>query len=289
MGFYPQPNDFTCGPFALKHALVAIGKPADEDEIASIAHTHARAGTDELGLARAARAYDCDLHHERTLSAERARRILIEQLRSRMPALLCVDDWGHWLTAVRHDGGRFILIDSNEDPVLTDVSWAQLERRWRYFDTDYDEDDPPAVYDYLALQPRFRVGVKADFSLARLRILRRTTSQGLAKHWDSYLEDLLQICRPKNAKMQGAQTLGEFLRRNQELLVSRIVYWHGEVTRTQVTRVLYNLRFVAETYGLVIPSAAARQAVADLAMLITLAAVAIGGIGDIYGLGTLDS
>ena len=33
MGLYEQPNDYTCGPFALKHALVTLGRLADEDSI----------------------------------------------------------------------------------------------------------------------------------------------------------------------------------------------------------------------------------------------------------------
>ena len=28
-GFYPQPNEWTCGPFALKHALLALGRMVD--------------------------------------------------------------------------------------------------------------------------------------------------------------------------------------------------------------------------------------------------------------------
>ena len=40
MGFYPQPNDYVCGPFALKHALVTLGRLVDDDKIAPLAKTH---------------------------------------------------------------------------------------------------------------------------------------------------------------------------------------------------------------------------------------------------------
>jgi hypothetical protein len=37
MGFYRQPYDWTCAPFALKHALVALGRLANEQAIANLA------------------------------------------------------------------------------------------------------------------------------------------------------------------------------------------------------------------------------------------------------------
>ena len=285
MGFYPQPNDYTCGPFALKHALVTLGRLVDEDKIAVLARTTWWSGTDEIKLARAARAFDCDLPILRTRDPERARRMLLDHMRRRIPVLLCVDDWGHWITAVRYEGARFVVIDSNLDPVLNLLSWAQLEKRWRYLDRDYDKIDPPAVYDLHPIRPRFRVTVKADLSIARLRYLRRPENRLLALHWNEYLEDLLEICRPRSVLQENPLSMGEFLRRNQELILSRIHYWHGDVDRERVAKLLSNFRFVAETYGLVIPKSLTRRATADLAILVTMAVVAMRGIDTLYGLG----
>ena len=39
-GFYPQPNEWTCGPFALKHALLALGRMVDVNQISTTARTH---------------------------------------------------------------------------------------------------------------------------------------------------------------------------------------------------------------------------------------------------------
>jgi hypothetical protein len=286
MGFYPQPNDYVCGPFALKHALVTLGRLVDEDKIATIAKTHWWSGTDEIKLARAARAFDCDLPILRTRDSRRARRMLLEHLRRRIPVLLCVDDWSHWITAVRYEGSRFVVIDSNLDPVLNLLSWAQLDKRWAYLDHDYDEQDPPRIYDLHPVRPRFRVTVKADLSIARLRYLRRPENRLLSLHWNEYLEDLLEICRPRSALQENPLSMGEFLRRNQELILSRVTYWHGDVDRERVAKLLGNFRFVAETYGLVIPKNLTRRAVADMAILVTMAVIAMRGIDDLYGFGT---
>jgi hypothetical protein len=79
--------------------------------------------------------------------------------------------------------------------------------------------------------------------------------------------------------------MGEFLRRHQELLVSRIMYWHGDIEREAILRVLRNFRFVSETYDLVIPASSTRRAVADLAILVTMWVVALRGLDEMYGLG----
>lgn len=282
MGFYPQPNEWSCGPFALKHALVALGKLAEADEIARFAKTHWWSGTDELRLARAARAYDCALVGARRRDPELARRALVRSLASGRPAILCVDDWGHWITVLRHHGGEFVVVDSNMDPVLNVLSWQTLRRRWRYLDVDYDEDEPPALFDYFEVVPKFRAVLRGQFSVSRVRFLRRAENRRLALCWDEFLEDLLEICRPRSPQHVAPLSMAEFLRRHQEMLLRRVEYWHGDIARRRMLRLFSHLRFVAETYGLVIPEAAQRRALADLAILATMWAVAEKGLGPIY-------
>ncbi len=283
MGLYPQPNDWTCGPFALKHALVALGRLADEGQISGVAATHWWSGTDEVRLARAAHAFDCDLPMIRRRDPEMARGVLTRYVRSNIPVLLCIDEWEHWVTVVRAEGSRFVVIDSKHDPVLNVVGWPQLRRRWRYIAHEYDEYDPPALFDLHPVKPRFRVSAQALFSVERARFLRRQDNADLAQHWDDYLEDLLEVCKPRNGRYQDALSMAEFLRRHQELLLSRVTYWHGGVEREQLSRLLRNFRFVAETYGLVIPVGATRQALADMSILCAFWAASSEGIGDMYG------
>ena len=65
MSFYPQPNKWQCGPFALKYALVMLGVFAAEKSIVKKAGSTWWAGTDEIGLARAAKYFDCRLKYFR--------------------------------------------------------------------------------------------------------------------------------------------------------------------------------------------------------------------------------
>jgi len=282
-GFYPQPNEWTCGPFALKHALLALGRMVDVTQIASTAKTHWWSGTNEIQLARAAREFECDLVLERRRDEEQARKLLVTYLREQTPVLLCVEEWTHWITVLRSEERRFVIVDSNDDPLLSVMTWPQLRNWWRYHDVEYAKDDPPVLYDLMAVTPRFRVSVKADFSVERVRFLRRPENRRLARHWNEYLEDLLEICKPPSVRIAEPLSMGEFLRRHAELLMSRVAYWHGDVNRDEVARVLRDLRFVSETYGLVIPASMSRRALADLSILISLWACADRGVDGMFG------
>jgi hypothetical protein len=282
-GFYPQPNEWTCGPFALKHALLTLGRMVDVKQISTTAKTHWWSGTSEIQLARAAREFECDLVLERTGDGEQARKYLTSRLREQTPCLLCVDEWAHWITVLRVEDRRFVVVDSGDDPLLSVYTWPQLRNRWRFHDTEYSRDNPPVLYDLMAVVPRFRVTVTADFSVDRVKYLRRPENRHLALHWNEYLEDLLEICRPPSVRIAEPLSMGEFLRRHQELLLTRVVYWHGDISRDEVGRVLRNLRFVSETYGLVIPASASRRALADLAICIALWACADRGVDPMFG------
>jgi len=282
-GFYPQPNEWTCGPFALKHALLALGRMVDVSQIASTARTHWWSGTNEIQLARAARAFECDLVLERRADPEQARKLLTKHLREQTPVLLCVDEWTHWITVVRAEDRRFVVVDSLDDPLLGVRTWPQLRNWWRYHDVDYAKSHPPVLYDLMAVVPRFRVTVTADFSVERVKFLRRPENRRLARHWNEYLEDLLEICKPPSVRIAEPLSMGEFLRRHQELLLTRVSYWHGDVNRDEILRVLRDLRFVSETYGLVVPASMSRRALADLAILISLWACADRGVDGMFG------
>jgi hypothetical protein len=282
-GFYPQPNEYTCGPFALKHALLALGRMVDVKDLTTSAKTHWWSGTNEIQLARAARAVECDLVLERRTDAEDARKILTKHLKEQTPVLLCVDEWSHWITVLRAEDKRFVVVDSLDEPLLSVRTWPQLRSWWRYKDTDYNKDNPPSLFDLMAVAPRFKAQVKADFSVERVKFLRRPENRRLARHWNEYLEDLLEICRARSHRIAEPLSMGEFLRRHQELLVTRVVYWHGDVSRDDVYRVLRDLRFVSETYGLVIPASMSRRATADLAILVSLWACADRGVDGMFG------
>jgi hypothetical protein len=272
MGLYPQPNSWTCGPFALKHALAIIGVFVDEREVARLARTHWWNGTDEIKLARAARAYGCDLPLVRRKNADRARRELVEQLRNGHPTLLCVDKWSHWVTAVHVEGKKFVVLDSSHTPVVQILSWRELSRSWDH--TVKDAEDPDNIehlYDLHPLVPTsFNPQARATLSLTRARHLRRRRNGTLLEHWDTYFSELMRIGRPSSRKR--TLSMGELLRRHGAMLLEEIVRHDRRVKPAKLRRVLAELQFVAETYGVVIPPEREKRAIAALTSYLTAAA-----------------
>ncbi len=283
MGIEPQPNLWQCGPFALKHALIALGIFADEKTITRIAGTRSKNGTDEEQLNRAARHYECDLPMIRRHDPEVARKELIGYLRRRVPVLLCINDWNHWATVVKAEDGSFILLDSQEKAVLKILTWSQLKSRWVHKEQDeFDKNHFESLYDLHPVIPKFRVQTKAGFSIARARYLRRPENIRIARFWDQYLADLMTIAKPRTPLSRKVITLGEFLRRHERMIVQEVDFWHGEVKRRRAFKILKNLHFVADTYGLVIHDEDEKRAIAGFTSLLTLWATSRFGSPRVY-------
>ncbi len=283
MGFYPQPNLWQCGPFALKHALVLLGILADENEVAAVAGSRWWSGTDEFQLAKAARRFNCDMTLIRRYDPELARRELISFLRRGIPVLLCVQEWSHWITAVKMEQGKFIILDSRKKSVLTILTWRDLKKEWSYHERDQrDKTAVQTILDFHPVLPRFRVRTKAKFSLARAKFLLKPGNRGFSRLWNEYLADLLNLCRPRTPQRSNFISLGEFLRRHEEMIVDQVDLWHGWIERSQARRILRHLHFVADTYGLVFPSLDEKRGIAGITAILTLWAASEYGVLPVY-------
>ena len=283
MSITPQPNLWQCGPFALKHALVTLGIFADEKDITRFARTRSDYGTDEQQLTRAAKEYDCDMLMIRRYDPEGAKRQLLKYLRKGISSLVCIYGWSHWITVVKAEAGKFIILDSRDKAVLQIVTWSQLKNMWVYYEPDeYDKEHRHTIYDFHPVVPRFRIQTKAKFSIARAKFLRRPENRMLARFWDQYVEDLLALCRPRTILSRNVFSLGEFLRRHEEMILEQVLFWHGGVEKKKANKILNNMHFVADTYGLVIHEEDEKRAITGITSLLTLWAAGEYGIRAVY-------
>jgi hypothetical protein len=268
MGFYPQSNKWQCGPFALKHALAILGQFVDERALTRAAKS-TRSGTDERMLRRAAKRFECELVEIRKHEDRAAYKALTAALNQGRPCLICINQWGHWVTIVGFDfkSKRFVIIDSEKDPVVRIVAWNELKRRWAYADQEHD-GEAVTYYDLYVLKPKYRVQTKADFSVKRAQYLRRVASASFVKHFDEYVHDMLYIASPSALARSEKVSMAEFLRRHRKMLIETVRYWDKNVTEAQLRRVLSNMQFVAETYGLMIRPEEERRAIASCAALL---------------------
>lgn len=283
MGIQKQPNLWQCGPFALKHALVTLGIFADEGTITRIAGSRSANGTDEIQLARAARYYGCNFPMVRRHDPETARTDLMKYLRKGIPSLICVYDWSHWVTVVKAEQGKFILLDSRDDAVLTILTWPELRSRWVYHQQDeWDKKHWETLYDLHPVLPRFRVQTKAKFSIARAHYLRRRENRTLARLWDQYVVDLMTIAKPRTSLSRRVITLGEFLRRHEQMILDQVDYWHGAINRRSAFKILQNMHLVADTYGLVVHNEDEKRAIAGITAILALWAAGNYGVSPVY-------
>jgi Peptidase C39 family len=278
MSFYPQPNKYQCGPFALKYALVMLGVFKDEDQIGIIAGSTWWSGTDEFGLARAARRFSCKMKHFQSANPDGARRLLIQELKKGHPCILSVKNWEHWNTVVSYQKGKYVVIDSEFDKVVAVQTSNALARNWKFT----DKESGTKSYDGYALIPKFKVHTRAKFTLDKAKELMYDKNEDLAIKWDQYTNDLINICKPRTKLSYNIITFTEFLRRNEENLTKRVANWHGEPTYAELKKILSNMRFIAEVYDLVVPEDDEKRAAIDLAAILMMYSCGKYGMNPIY-------
>lgn len=278
MSFYPQPYKYQCGPFALKYALVMLGKFENEREIGKRAGSTWWYGTDEIGLAKAAKSFNCKMRYFRREHPEDAIKVLSEHLKTGMPCILSVDNWEHWFTVINEQKGKFIVVDSGLDKVIVIYSTRQLLKRWRFIDSETGE----VSYDGYALSSKTKPLSKAKFSLEKARYVMRDRNRTLAQKWDTYFNDLINICRPRNPHSKRTISFTEFLRRYEKLLITQVGNWHGTPSYKELQRILKDMKFVAEVYDLIIHTEDQKKALVDLASILMMYACGKYGMDPIY-------
>ncbi|MBU0558342.1 MAG: hypothetical protein KJ799_17745 [Bacteroidetes bacterium] len=278
MSFYPQPNKYQCGPFALKYALVMLGVFKNENQIGIIAGSTWWAGTDEIGLSRAARRFNCKLVHFHSTTAVKSRQLLSAYLRKGIPCLLSVHNWEHWITVINCSRGNYIMIDSGRDTVVNIINPQQLNKLWRY----HDEEGGITSYDGYALIPKFKVHTRAKMDLKKAHELMFESNKNLASRWNEYFNDVLNISKPRTALSTNYITFREFLRRNQKNIVKKVANWHGDPTYAELIKILNNMKFIAEVYDLIIPIADEKKALIDVTAILTIYSCGKYGMDSIY-------
>jgi ABC-type bacteriocin/lantibiotic exporter with double-glycine peptidase domain len=278
MSFYPQPNKYQCGPFALKYALVMLGVFASEKSIGRKAGSSWWYGTDEIGLAKAAKYYNCRLKYFRREVGADGVKALMQHLKKGYPCILSVDNWGHWLTVTNWQQGKFILIDSSKDKVINIYSAKQLINRWKFI----DPDDEFKSFDGYAVMPNFKTRTRAKFTLAKASYVMQKKNSDLAKHWDTYFNDLIAICKPRTATSIHTISFGEFLRRYEKMIIQEVAYWHGNPSYSELKKIIDKMEFIANVYNLVIYIDEHKKALVDITSLLMMYTCGKYGMEKIY-------
>jgi len=250
MGIYGQPNSWTCGPFALKHALLALGVFAREDELARVAGSTQQHGTDEPGLRRAARAHGVELRVQREREPRAADQGLRAWLGRGVPVLLCLDQWEHWVTAVAADGEHVIMFDSKYDAPLRAEPWepllTRLACRRRYVRGLWTR----TLYDLHPVVPRSGAGFRLALTPARARHLLCEENAPLAHRWDEYARALLPLSPVPRSVMQLelGLDLESFIEARRSAILDLATAGAGDGLQARAARTVDGMAFVAGMY-----------------------------------------
>ncbi|MDH3291307.1 MAG: BtrH N-terminal domain-containing protein [Gemmatimonadota bacterium] len=258
MTFYPQPNSYECGPFALKHALSMVGVFAHERFLAALAGSTTD-GTDERQLARAAGRLGYALPTLRVTDPDAARRALAREVREGHPVLTCVDQWQHWIAVAAREGDRFVILDSAEPSVFRVVEWNELCERWGF--RRGAGHGTRRLFDLNPLVPRTRRYARARLTASRVRYLQNGGSV-LARDWSVYARDFLEF----GAIARGVEDdpavlpVAWLLERNRRGLLDR-VDGRGPSYREAASRVLDRISFITDAYDVRVLPRHRREAV----------------------------
>ncbi len=125
-----------CGLAAAANALECLGIDRDQEELATLCHVTKKHGTDEHEIMRALLACGAAVAPWNSRHRLKSRDWLDGWLTEHGPAILCVDQFQHWVTvigglAMEHDSPVYWVFDPGAGQGLLQYGWDELAKRWR--------------------------------------------------------------------------------------------------------------------------------------------------------------
>jgi ABC-type bacteriocin/lantibiotic exporter with double-glycine peptidase domain len=140
-----QPNDFTCGPAAMKHALEIFGKKRSIKTLAQVCRTNGN-GTSTKNIIRGFRKMGffvlsiekATLKHLQSAlkyTPNQKRAVLVTYLYDLRENETPHPESGHWAMVASYSSrsGRIIVLDS-ASAAKKSYSWQEFRKRWKDYD-----------------------------------------------------------------------------------------------------------------------------------------------------------
>lgn len=133
-----QARTWSCGAAALVNAGFGLGRKFSERRVRKLAGTTEDSGTDEVGLMNAARMLGLTATPTSSVDAASAWALVRSNVLGGKKCLLCIDNWGHWVTAIGISGDRIVVFDPTnstrnvQENGCHSLSRRDLLRRWRH-------------------------------------------------------------------------------------------------------------------------------------------------------------
>lgn len=131
-----QGTQASCGPAALRNALRVRGIHRSVDELGQLAGYRPDYGTGSRGLIKALKLIAVDNPEIQAIPVHETRSdIALLKLRQAhsdgLAAILCVQDWSHWVCSFGMLGGVFHIADSADNEMVAHLAPSDLIATWR--------------------------------------------------------------------------------------------------------------------------------------------------------------
>lgn len=133
-----QQDSYSCGVLAIVNAMLCYGRKISERRIKAHSRTTFQGGTDEKGMLAALEALGSK--GSKVLESK-IRAIVFEELDAHLaagdPAILCVDEYSHWIAVIGKLGDKYVVFDSlnskknAQEHGVHVLTKGLLGRRWK--------------------------------------------------------------------------------------------------------------------------------------------------------------
>jgi hypothetical protein len=266
MAFSKQKTKYSCGAASLRYALTFLGLTTDEGTLRTATRTTAK-GTDEDGIARAARRYGCVAVMRSFRTFPVAYRHLMRYVQSGQPCVLCVDKWKHWVTAAGASREGVAIFDPGSKSVAGLIGKNRLRSRWRFV----DEESEGEYYFFVAIRHRrgARRSPRVNGGMNREMIQELRRRDELRQGWNQYFQDLADIFGDGRRQTTCNAPAWRFMRQHTGQLVELVSFWDGALPKTFYRKELQNLIAVARTHGFTVRPEDEKSALISLACILS--------------------
>ena len=279
VGFLDQPDDGSCGVYALAHLMNLLGSPSYIDDAELYTNFRSKSdsfkkhfniydaifnykwtktkilsgyGVKENGMISAVKKLGWKPTPFKTLSEIEAQEFMEQKLRTNSPILLKVNysktfnDGGHWFVCGGINKDKYIIIDSesiaSNKGILSLYSWEDLYRRNTWY------NDEGKYFQFNAISVESNNGINLMPRLSKhLGILQKNLT--LQYWWGLYLSDLVDIFEVKQ-KAKNPYSAEDFFNKYSVIIKENVSYWIDEFETTSIIQELNNYRVVAMAYNM---------------------------------------
>ncbi len=273
-----------CGPCSLSSCLYILGIEATQRELAKASGSPYRIFKEGIGeekIKKAAASYGVKSKYLMITDKEKgdlfATKLRVH-LQNGLPAILCCQDFAHWVAAIGYveEKEKYIIIDPNDkkstfsrysDTFLKNICWN---------DNKGDDKMDPSQYFAILLQRKDRREPQWRVSEAWIRLC----ESGSEDNADNMANDLIEIARRTtpngnsgNGRCRKAGLyMTQILDKYEELIIDAVNHWIAseKVTKADLRSFYEDYKVVAASTGIRLPKGAPHAAiVAQITTLLT--------------------